>query len=388
MIEHPSDVRQRVRVGLIGLGRIAQTVHLQNLHTLNDRFEVVHVCDVAENLAQRVAERIGNGVRHSDHSDKLLADEHVEAVLILTPGTHASLVYDALRAGRHVLVEKPLAASADEARRLGVVATAAGCVLQVGYMKMYDPMIDRARAHLDDIGDLALIRVTVLHPANEVLYAHQLATRSDMPARVKPQVSAHVLAELERAVAPHREPYVSFYRTVLLASVSHELSVLRALFGLAPIELLHAQVGAATRAAMLSGHPLPAPPQLQVAGTLGNSQLALSWNWLPDYPEYTEEIALFGQRGRMYLTFPGPYLRDHRAALRIDMLTGADRSEQVLRSDHLTSFMHELLAFHRAIVDGEPVRSDAAGAAYDAEVLARLVHVLAAQNLSQANTSA
>jgi predicted dehydrogenase len=160
---------------------------------------------------------------------------------------------------------------------------------------------------------------------------------------------------------------------VLQGSVVHELSVLRALFGEPPLRVAHVQA-----AGVVPGVRLAEPPQLQALGTLGDSQFSLSWNWLPDYPEYAEEIAVFGSAGRLYLRLPGPYLRDARAELTVETVRDGERATTVLRSEHRTGFVHELLAFHASVTRGAPVLSTAAGAAYDVAALRQLVSVLAA----------
>ncbi|NUR88093.1 MAG: Gfo/Idh/MocA family oxidoreductase, partial [Nonomuraea sp.] len=290
-----------VRLGVIGLGLIAQAVHLQNLQSLRESFRVTHVCDLSPTLAAQVAAEYGGPVRHSADAAEVLADPEVDAVLILTPGTHAELAGQALRAGKHVLAEKPFAHTVEECAKLAELAAAKGLVLQVGYMKMYDPIMARARAELAGLGELRLVRVTVLHPDDDPQFAHARYLRygdADL-SKVDP---GHERFRAEQAVGGRGEPYLSLYTDVLQGSVVHELSVLRALFGEQPLTVAHAQLGTYE-----PGEKLTEPPQLQALGTLGGMQLSLSWNWLPDYPEYGEEIAVFGSAGRLHLRMPGPY---------------------------------------------------------------------------------
>ncbi|MCG5213781.1 Gfo/Idh/MocA family protein [Streptosporangium sp. KLBMP 9127] len=362
-----------MRLGIIGLGLIAQAVHLQNLQTLRESYQVTHVCDLSSALAAQVAAEYGGAVRHSADAAEVFADPEVDAVLILTPGTHAALAHRALSAGKHVLAEKPLAHTVAEAAALGELAAAKGLVLQVGYMKMYDPIMARARAELANIGAPRLVRVTVLHPDDEPQFAHARQVRHGDadPAAIQ----AAVASERDRAaeaLGDIGEPFMSIYTDVLQGSVVHELSVLRALFGEQPLTIAHAQAGD-----LRAGVRLTEPPQLQALGTLGASQLSLSWNWLPDHPEYGEEIAVFGSAGRLYLRMPGPYLRDARAELTVETVQGGERATTRLLSEHRTGFVHELLAFHASVTEGAPVLSTAAGAAYDIAALQQLASVLA-----------
>jgi predicted dehydrogenase len=360
-----------LRIGVIGLGLIAQSVHLQNLHTLRETLLVTHVCDLSPALAAQVAAE-GAVPRHSSDAAQVFADPQVDAVLILTPGTHAELSRRALLAGKHVLAEKPLAHTVGEARSLAALAAQRGLVLQVGYMKMYDPLIVRAGAELAGLGTLRVIRVTVLHPADDPQFAHQRYLRyDDAPPGPVRAAADYENARLDEALGGLGEPFRSIYSDVLQGSVVHEASVLRALLGKQPLRITHAQIGAFT-----PGRRLAEPPQLQVLGTIGDCQLILSWNWLPDYPEYAEEIAVFGSAGRLRLLMPGPYLRDHRSELIVESMHGAERSTDRFQSEHRTGFVHELLAFKRA-VDGDPVLSTADGAAWDIEAMQAIVKALA-----------
>lgn len=86
--------------------------------------------------------------------DDLLANDEVEAVIVAVPDRlHLPLASKALRAGKHVLVEKPLAGTLADAEELAAIATETGLQLQVGAMKRYDPGVQHAvHAVQDKIG--------------------------------------------------------------------------------------------------------------------------------------------------------------------------------------------------------------------------------------------
>ncbi|WP_246222552.1 Gfo/Idh/MocA family protein [Phytoactinopolyspora limicola] len=362
-----------VRVAVVGLGLIAQAVHLHNLHTLRDRFAVTHACDASPRLAEQVAAEWGIP-RHSTDVAAVLADSDVDAVLLLTPGTHAQLARRALDAGKHVLAEKPFAHTVAECVELDRLAQQRDRVLQIAYMKMYYPVLARARQALDRIGDVRLVRVTVLHPDHDGQFAHQRKlSYADVDASTVAAARAYESDRLDEALGALGEPFRSIYRDVLQGSVCHEMSLLRAIFGELPVQFGHAQVGAAD-----PGEQLADPPQIQALGRLGPAQLLLSWNWLPGYAEYTEEVAVFGSAGRIRVSMPGPYLRDHRAEVVVERMDAGEPITERYVAEHRTGFVHELLAFHASVVEGAPVLSTAAGAAYDTSALQGVAAALAA----------
>ncbi|MBT3269952.1 Gfo/Idh/MocA family oxidoreductase, partial [Candidatus Poribacteria bacterium] len=102
---------KKIRVGFIGSGGIAQGKHVPG-HLSVPNVEIVACCDIAEERAKVFAER--NGVDHvfTDHNKMLEMDE-IDAVSVCTPNAfHADPTIAALKAGKHVICEKPLAGNA------------------------------------------------------------------------------------------------------------------------------------------------------------------------------------------------------------------------------------------------------------------------------------
>ena len=132
-----------VRLALVGCGRIAQVAHLPAVEKA-DGVELVAVSDPSGAVARSVARRYGVAARTDMGS--VLADASVEAVLVTAPDRfHHALSGEALSAGRHVLVEKPLAATVGEAEDLVGLVDRTGLVLQVGAMKRHDEGVRYAR---------------------------------------------------------------------------------------------------------------------------------------------------------------------------------------------------------------------------------------------------
>ena len=109
------------------------------------------------------------------------------------------------------------------------------------------------------------------------------------------------------------------------------------------------------------------------------AQLQLSWNWVPDYPEYDEEVKAIGSAGRVTLTLPGPYLADHRSQLVVEEMVDGLRHRDVVTSGFTTAFVRELEAFALSVSSGAPVACDARGALADLECLQALAAAAARQ---------
>ncbi|GIO53022.1 oxidoreductase [Paenibacillus sp. SSG-1] len=113
-VQPPKRKQVRIRVGLVGAGDFAKTMHLPNLKSLSDQFTLQAVMSQTGHNAAATARQFG-AVYAATSLPVILEDPDIDAVLITTRhDTHGPMVLDALMAGKHVFVEKPLALTADE----------------------------------------------------------------------------------------------------------------------------------------------------------------------------------------------------------------------------------------------------------------------------------
>jgi predicted dehydrogenase len=148
------ESRRPVGVAVVGCGYWGPNL-IRNFSTCPTS-EVVMVCDQDQTRLERVAASCPRA-ELVQHFGRVLADPAVEAVAVATPvGTHAALTAEALRAGKHVLVEKPLATSQREAEELVRLAEERGLTLMVDHTFIYSPAIRRIKEILD-VGELGEI---------------------------------------------------------------------------------------------------------------------------------------------------------------------------------------------------------------------------------------
>lgn len=148
---------KRLRIGVIGAGFVAQVVHLPLLAKRAERFAIAAIADPDPAARAAAAARFAVPRAHATHRE-LIAAGGVDALLVCSPdATHAAVTLDALAAGLHVLVEKPL----DEADRVVAARDEAGTVVQVGCMKRFDPAYE---ALVEDLRDASpeLLHVATL----------------------------------------------------------------------------------------------------------------------------------------------------------------------------------------------------------------------------------
>lgn len=128
----------KVKVGIIGCGGIARAKHLPAIAGIEDT-EMVAFCDIIKKRAQKAAKKYGiKQASVFDDYKKLLAEKSIDVVHVLTPNdSHAPITIDALKAGKHVMCEKPMAKTAAGARQMVEAAEKTGKKLTIGYQNRY-----------------------------------------------------------------------------------------------------------------------------------------------------------------------------------------------------------------------------------------------------------
>ena len=152
---------EKTKIGVIGLGSVAQLIHLPNLMKLSS-VEVISVAEVNKSRLAVIADKFNIREKYTDYNE-LLAKSDVEAVIIATPtATHKGIAIAALKAKKDVLVEKPLARSLAEAKPIVESAKRNKKKLMVGLNLRYRPdaMILKSLINSDEIGDPNYIKAS------------------------------------------------------------------------------------------------------------------------------------------------------------------------------------------------------------------------------------
>ena len=148
---------RNLTVAVVGLGYWGPNL-IRNLYDL-PRVKTIVACDRLATRLERVRRRFPS-VAATTQYDELLSDSTVDAVAIATPiSTHYPLAAAALLAGKHVMVEKPLAASSDQAQSLIELAERRGLVLMPGHTFLYSPSVILIRSLIasGEVGDIYFI---------------------------------------------------------------------------------------------------------------------------------------------------------------------------------------------------------------------------------------
>lgn len=145
-----------VKAGIVGCGGIANGKHLPAMKR-NGSFEIVAFCDIDREKAEKARKEYGtpDAAVYTDYQE--LLKEELDAVYVLTPNkSHAMISIAAMRAGKHVMCEKPMAKTYEEAKEMVKVSKETGKILNIGYQNRYraDSSYLKRACENGDLGDI------------------------------------------------------------------------------------------------------------------------------------------------------------------------------------------------------------------------------------------
>lgn len=152
---------KKIHVAVIGCGNIANAAHIP-AYTANPQAEILYFCDLLPERAQAAADKYGRGEVITDYKIAL-ADPRVEAVSVCTYNeSHPVISIEALRAGKHVLCEKPAARTYAEALEMQKVQHETGKVLNIGVVNRFAKSVNMIKDMIDggELGELYHVYVS------------------------------------------------------------------------------------------------------------------------------------------------------------------------------------------------------------------------------------
>lgn len=223
----PAKDATRLKVGILGCGPIAQAGHFESV-TKGRNTDLHAICDVAEDLLARFSVAHGAAKTFTRYED-MLADPDLDAVIIATADAfHVPASLAALEAGKHVLCEKPLAVSVEEAEALRDAVRRSGLRLQVGHMKRFDAGLQSARDFVEnEMGEMLAFKGWYCDSTH----------RYAMTDAVQP-----LIVRSANARKPSTDPKADLGQYYMLAHGSHLVDLARYLCGdIVEVEARHAE---------------------------------------------------------------------------------------------------------------------------------------------------
>ena len=146
---------KKLQIGVIGCGTIANAAHIPS-YMHNDGVQIKYFCDIIPERAQAAVEKYGVGTAVTDYHD-VINDPEIDGVSVCTPNAvHSVIAIDALKAGKHVLCEKPAARIYSEALAMQQAQHETGKILNIGVVNRFNNAVNMIK-DLADAGELGNI---------------------------------------------------------------------------------------------------------------------------------------------------------------------------------------------------------------------------------------
>jgi predicted dehydrogenase len=368
---------KQLKVGIVGGGLITQVEHLPNLLAMPDRFRVAGVADPSAAVRAHLAERYGVA---TVETAKALLDLDLDAVVVATPDAyHSEIIVMALARGLHVFTEKPLCYTAADAERIRVARDQAGRVVQVGYMKRFDPaylaLLELLKAQR---GPLRAVTVDVVDSDAWAYVAHRdLLVPDDVPPELIAEGAARRRAQVANALGDAAsDPAVAKgFSGPFCSSLVHDINLVQGL-----LEAVGTRFAAPIGAGFIDGDTGGA---LSARLAPGDAIVSLTWVAAPKVAYYSERVRLVFEDAVYELEFPSPYLNHQPTRLVERRSDGQHLREISHRPSYAEPFVEEMKAWHAAVTMGGPVTNTVEQAARDIALLAAFAK-LAAVNRREA----
>ena len=348
---------ERLRTAVVGGGLIAQAIHLPNLARCADAFELVAIADVSLRVAEGLAAQYAPARGYTDWRAMLDAEEDLDAVVVCSPhATHAEVTLAALDRGLHVLVEKPLCIAPEDAHAIRRRRDETSLVVQVGYMKRYDPAHEAFVAALPSSADgLRFVDVVTYDPwmAREPFVPWSRMIRGeDVPEAVLEAGRAGEAEQVGRAVGADDPGTVRAYSYTFLACLVHDVNLVHGALD---------RLGVGAVVPVSAAHWADGDAASFTARLPNGATWQCAWLLLRGMQEFRERAALYFADAVHELEMPAPYWPQ---APRLHRVTGAPPTEHT--GD---AYVAELRHFHACIADGVTCRTPPEQGARDIELL-------------------
>ncbi|WP_205472181.1 Gfo/Idh/MocA family protein [Nocardioides sp. SYSU D00038] len=352
----------KLRVGVIGLGEVAQVIHLPILESMPDRFEVAAICDISPGLVKRMGERY-RVARGYTSFHELIAAGGLDCVLVLNSDEyHAECTIAALDAGLDVLVEKPMCLSPREAEEIIAARDRSGRTVMVAYMRRFAPAFTEAVERLPELGEIRYVRVHDVIGENRLIVdqTSHVDRPDDVPAGAVDEKWARRSALVKEALGEVPQELEWTYG-LLCGLGSHDLSAMRELLG-------RPQRVSAAKMWRSGGY---------LVALLDYGDFVVTYETGVDSQlRYDTYIEVYGGSGTMKVQYDTPYVRHFPTTLQLE-LTDGDSYERSVRRPHLKDpYTYELEHFHEVVTSGGTPKTTPEDYVEDMELFVEIIRAL------------
>lgn len=327
-----------MKVGVIGLGEVAQIIHLPILDSMSDRFEISALCDISPTLLNLLGERYRVANLYTD-AHELARQPDLDAVFVLNSDEyHAECAIAAANNGKHVLIEKPMTLNHADADAMIRARDEAGVQIMVGYMRRYAPAFTEALEEMKSLGQIKYARIRDIIGQNRLMIEQSSVVHrfNDIPQEAMNDRWSRGSRMVEEALGDVPQMVKNSYR-LLCGLNSHDLSAMRELLGM-PKRVVSA-------AHWNDGYYITAT--LEFDGYFATFETGVD-----DQRRFDAYLEVFGSTKELKVQYDTPYIRHLPTTLQVKETIGEQFVERTNRPTLKDPYTVEIEHFYDVVTKG------------------------------------
>jgi predicted dehydrogenase len=352
-----------IRVGILGLGEVSQLMHLPILADSRDRFIICGIFDLSQSAMENAASRYPSAKVFST-PETLVNSEEIDAVFILTPdNTHSYFLELAIKAKKHVFLEKPACLTVGEIDAIMPLAEKSDQTVFVAYMRRYARPFLKAKEMMPPHGSIRTVRVRDLICEGPFFIGQ--SRKIHYPVDIAPEKIAESRAQtdalLTNVVGENAPAALKRAYQVLTGLSIHSLSAMRELIGL-PKQIISAtyrQNGEAIVALMDYGH-----------------FVAVYEAMIDNIARFEARIDVLSDREQLEVSYDTPYIRNLPIHLKATTSSDTETETTIHGPDYQDPFQIELDVFYDHIINKSAPKTSLADSREDLTLLAQIVEAM------------
>lgn len=357
---------KKIKIGIIGLGEVAQIMHIPALNRLHNHFEITAISDISPSLVAYMQNRYH--IKHGfTDASALIQCRDVEAVMILSPDQlHSIQAAEAIALEKPVFLEKPACLLAGEARRLDEIAKAKQTPVMVAYMRCYTSAFEKAQQKLKDFGAITHVRAFDLQ--REGPYFFNQVEQPFIPE----DYDQAAIAAAKKIEAQNRKDLLKdgasdllwkCHRVITGAAI-HNFSALRNLLG-SPKDVISAY-------ATKNGE--------NITAVLDYGDFSCLYEIVIDnIARIDANIEIMGEYESIKLHYTTPYIRNLPTTLQVQKSDEDTNAVTTFGPFYDDPFKTEILHFYDVITGNATLKTDLSGAIEDLQLCEAITHKLKQQ---------
>lgn len=345
-------------------------VHLPILQLLSHLFITEAICDVSLKTADHCASKFSIPISTTNPND-LFNNKEIDVIFVLTSDEfHAPYTIAALKAGKHVMVEKPITLSLQSCNAIVEAERKAinGARVFVGYMRRYAPSLTAFKREISTIKSIKYARVRDIIGPN----SYFIGQSGCYPAKFEDDISVaagqdrkqHLSKLLEEAwETPYAElsPYQLNYCCLLGSLGSHGLGVMRDVLGGLPDEVLASTDNAPWYTTMFEYHNRTAP----------NERFTCVYEvGMDSVPRFDSHVTVYGEDKSVSINYDTPFVKGLGITVEVDeMNEHGDKVHRSVQTSYEDAYTTELMDLYECVAHGKPIKTTATDALEDLKLV-------------------